>query len=314
MSTLEKTSSLALNNGAQMPLIGLGTWNAKPDEVGSAIEYALAECGYRHIDCAAIYHNEKEIGTAFAKIFGSGRVKREEIFITSKLWNTAHAPENVAKACKQTLSDLQSDYLDLYLMHFGIAIKHGDEDEPLDQNGYALIENVPIRETWQAMEELIKAGLVKAIGVSNFTAPMLLDLLTCAKIIPAMNQIELHPYLQQESLVAFCRYKTLAVTSYSPLGSYGASKEEHRPLLLEDKVIDEIARNHKKSPAQILIRWAIQRNTVAIPKSTAPEHIKANMDIFDFELSESELDLLKSLDRKLRFVNPYAWWKIPYFD
>lgn len=304
---------LVLNTGTRISIVGLGTWNAHPDKVSQAVEYAISECGYRHIDCAFVYHNEKEIGQGLAKVFRSNAVKREEVFITSKLWNTAHARNNVAAACKNTLRDLGLEYLDLYLMHFGIAIRHGVEDEPLDQNGFVITEKIPLRETWEAMEDLVKTGFVKAIGVSNFTAPMLLDLFSYAKIAPAMNQIELHPYLQQSNLVEFCKYKNILLTAYSPLGSPGALKKED-PILLDDKIIQTIARNHGKSSAQILIRWAIQRNTVAIPKSTMFEHIKTNIEIFDFKLSQEELDSIKTLDRKFRFINPQEWWKIPYFD
>lgn len=305
--------SVTLSSGLKMPVVGLGTWNASPATVGPAVEYALVECGYRHIDCAYIYHNEKEIGQALKKIFAKGTLKREEIFITSKLWNTFHARNNVIKACKMTLHDLKLDYLDLYLMHFGIAIAPGTNDEPLDKNGYVITEKVTLGETWEAMEELVKEGLVKSIGVSNFTAPMLLDLLSYARTPPVINQIELHPYLQQPELVEFCHYKNVAVTAYSPLGSPGGLRSGD-PVLLEDKTIQTIARNHGKSPAQVLIRWALQRNTVAIPKSTDSEHIRDNISVFDFEISEEEIDTVKAIDRKLRFVSPKDWWKVPYFD
>lgn len=304
---------VTLSSGAEMPMIGLGTWNASPATVGPATEYALTECGYRHIDCAYVYHNEKEIGQALKNIFKRGLLKREEIFITSKLWNTFHAKNNVLKTYKNTLHDLKLDYLDLYLMHFGIAIAPGKDDEPLDEKGYVVTEKVPIRETWEAMEDLVKEGLVRSIGVSNFTAPLLLDLLSYSKISPAVNQIELHPYLQQSDLVEFCHYKNIAVTAYSPLGSPGGLRSGD-PVLLEDKTLRAIAKNHGKSPAQILIRWALQRNTIVIPKSTNPENIKNNIAVFDFEISKEEMGLIKTLDRKFRFVNPKDWWRLPYFD
>lgn len=305
--------SIILNTGARVPMIGLGTWNAAPDKAGEAIEDAVSRCGYRHIDCAAVYHNEKEVGQGIGNILARGDIKREELFITSKLWNTDHARDHVAAACKKTLHDLGLEHLDLYLMHFGIAIAHGVHDEPLDEQGYVITAGIPIRETWEAMEDLVRAGLVKAIGVANFTAPMLLDLLSYAKIAPAMNQIELHPYLQQESLVQFCKYKDIAVTAYSPLGTPGALKSED-PVLLKDEVIQKIAEHHVKSPAQILIRWALERETITIPKSISPHHIKENRGVFDFTLSAEELEAIKTLDRKHRFVNPADWWKIPYFD
>ena len=145
--------TFTLNTKAQMPMIGLGTWNADPEKVGLAIHYALSEAGYRHIDCAAVYHNEKEVGEALAAVFNEEKIKREEVFITSKLWSTEHAKNAVEAACRQTLRDLQLDYLDLYLMHFGIAILPGDGDEPLDSDGYVLTEKISIQETWEAMAE-----------------------------------------------------------------------------------------------------------------------------------------------------------------
>jgi diketogulonate reductase-like aldo/keto reductase len=305
-------NSIKLNTGVKMPVIGLGTWNADRDKVGQAIDYAISECGYRHIDCAAVYHNEEAIGESLKKIFNEGGVKREEMFITSKLWNTNHARDKVARACEKTLQDLKLDYLDLYLMHFGIAIKHGADDEPLDESGYVLTERIPLQETWEAMEDLVKDGLVKAIGVSNFTAPIILDLISYAKVPPAVNQIELHPYNQQTALVEFCRYKGIGITAYSPLGSQ--ENPSSKPILLEDKKIKEIAERHGKSPAQILIRWAIERNTVAIPKSITPERIKEDIEVFDFSLSPEDKKEISALDRKLRYVDPAEWWKIPYFN
>jgi len=310
----QSDNTITLNTGAAMPLLGLGTWNAARDAVGEAVEYALVECGYRHIDCAAVYHNEKEIGESLERVFKNGSVKRDDVFITSKLWNTAHRKEAVRAVCAQTLKDLRLEYLDLYLMHFPIALLPGGGDEPLDKDGYALTEKVSIQETWEAMEGLVSAGFVRAIGVSNFTAPQILDVLSYAKIPPAVNQIELHPYLQQQSLVTFCQRLGIAVTAYSPLGSYESSKDDRKPLLLEDLLVQTIARKHGKTPSQILLRFAIQRNTIAIPKSISREHIKTNADIFGFELSTDDMKMIQGMDKKFRFVNPEAWWKIPFFD
>ncbi len=312
-----------LNTGARMPIIGLGTWKSPKDKAGQAVEYALTEAGYHHIDCAAIYMNEMEIGESLARVFKSGKVKREDVFITSKLWNTEHAPDDVVRACQYALKDLQLDYLDLYLMHWSVAtlpeegmIQLNARGEPTHADGSLMVKSVSVRETWEAMEGLMKAGLVRAIGVANFGAPAILDLLTYAKTRPAVNQIELHPYHQQSKLVEFCQHRDIAVTAFSPLGSSGNVRAWGKgdPIVIEDRVIIDIAQTHQKTTAQVLIRWAMQRGTVVIPKSVTPVNIKSNMEVFDFELSSAEMELIRGLDRHHRYVDPWEWWKIPYFD
>ncbi|MFZ6034753.1 MAG: aldo/keto reductase [Patescibacteria group bacterium] len=294
---------------SQIPSIGLGTWRSPKNAVGSAVEYAVLKAGYRHIDCASVYGNEKEIGAAFNKIFSSGKIKREDVFITSKLWNTDHDPVNVEAACRKTLKDLQLEYLDLYLVHWGIAFVHGPEIEPMGDNGMAKTVPVPLFETWQAMEKLVEKGLVKNIGVANFTVAMLVDLLTYAKIKPAMDQVEIHPYNSQELLVDYCRKMGIRVTAYSPFGSQESNA--NRPI--NDGVIAEIAKDHGKTPAQVLVKWLGQRGIVAIPKSVTPERIKGNIDISGFELTTEEMKKIFALNRNHRFVDPIDWWGIPYF-
>lgn len=306
----------------KIPEIGLGTWKSAPQQAGAAVEYALTETGYDHIDCAAIYMNEPEIGQVFKKVFDSSARKREDVFVTSKLWNTEHKKDRVRQACEKTLRDLQLEYLDLYLMHWGIAIPPAGPDvvsdrgrltEQLDDKGYLITEPVSIRETWEAMEELVEGGLVKAIGVANFTAPMLIDLLTYAKITPAVLQVELHPYLQQQELVDFCQYKNIVVTAYSPLGSPGNYKDQGFPVLLDDPVITKLAQSHGKTAAQVVLRWGIQRGTVVIPKSVTPDRIKENIGALDFTLFDQDMREIAGLNKNLRFVNPSSWWKTLYF-
>jgi diketogulonate reductase-like aldo/keto reductase len=304
---MQKT--IRLNSGYDIPVLGLGTWKSEPNKVGEAIKYALTEAGYKHIDGAMIYRNESEIGTVYKEVFKT--IKREEIFITSKLWNTNHDPKFVEAACRQTLADLQLDYLDLYLMHWGVAFKHGDELEPM-KDGQAVTENVSIRETWEAMEKLVDLGLVRSIGVANFTAMMLHDLTTYATIVPAMNQIELHPYNSQQSLVDYCHSLGIAVTAYSPTGRMGVDLD-NVTRLHEDPIVKKVAAKRGKSIPQILINWAIERGTIVIPKSVTPARIKENIEIFDFQLDKADMMELNSLDKGLRYVDPSEWWGIPYF-
>lgn len=302
--------SLQLNDGNSIPVLGLGTWKAKPNQVGEAVRFAIGEAGYTHVDCALIYENEKEIGDAFAAVIGDA-IKREELFVTSKLWNTHHRIEDVEKACKQTLSDLQLEYLDLYLMHWGIAFEHGDNLRPFAPDG-ARTEAVSVRQTWEAMEDLVAKGLVKSIGVCNFTTPMLVDLLTYAKVKPMMNQIELHPYNTQEELVKYCQKNEIAVTAYAPLGRPGVNLEGTR--IIDEEIIKKLAEKYHKTPAQILLHWAIQRGTIVIPKSVTPERLQENIAVFDFAMTDEELAEISSLNKNHRFVNPVKEWQIPYFS
>jgi len=304
---MQKT--IKLNNGIDMPTIGLGTWKSEPNKVGQAVKYALMEAGYKHIDGAMIYRNEPEIGAVYADIFQT--IKREDIFLTSKLWNTDHASGHVEVACKQTLANLQLDYLDLYLMHWGIAFKHGGDLEPI-KNGKVETENISVRETWEAMEKLVDAGLVKSIGVANFYIPMLDSLLTYARILPVINQVETHPHNSQVDLLKYCNQKKIVMTAYSPLGRQGVATVTG-PRLFDDAVIKDLAVKYGRPPAQIILNWALVRGTVAIPKSVTPERIKENIGAYDFTLTQDDMLKIDALNQNHRFVDPSGWWGVPYF-
>jgi alcohol dehydrogenase (NADP+) len=297
--------TLKFKNGDTLDSIGLGTWKSEKGKVEDAVYSALTS-GYTHIDCAAIYGNEAEVGNALNKALNEGVISREDLWVTSKLWNNAHKKEDVLPALEQTLKDLQLDYLDLYLMHWPVAFRSGLQGFPEKDEDFLSIEEVPIIETWNAMLEAKNQDLVKHVGVSNFSIKKLKDLIDKTDDIPEMNQVELHPYLQQNDLVKFCHSKNIHLTAYSPLGSGDRSddmKAEGEPSLLENKPIKSIADKQGCSAAQVLIAFHLHRDVAVIPKSTNPGRIKQNIESADVKLGKEDMKTLKDLDKHFRYVN-----------
>jgi len=263
-------SKISLNSGTKIPVLGLGTYQCVKDEVKKSVLAALKK-GYRHIDSARMYQNEKEVSEA---IIESG-VSREEIFVTTKIKNDEQ--NDVEKAFNDSLSNFDFDYVDLLLMHWPVKNRV---------------------ESWKVMEKLLKGGKCKAIGVSNYTIDHLKDLMEKTHIVPSVNQVEFSPYLYQKELLEFCKEKGIVLEAYSPL------TRGHR---LEDPKLVVLARKYKKSPAQILIRWGLQKDIVVLPKSKIEKRVMENADVFDFEISEEDMENLDGFNEDLHTCwNPYT--------
>lgn len=301
--------------GAKLPAVGLGLWKIENDKTADMVQSAI-RAGYRHIDAACDYGNEQEAGVGIRQSIEQGLCKREDLWITSKLWNTYHRPEHVRPAIERTLSDMGVDYVDLYLIHFPIALQFIPFEEryppgwfydPNDAQPAMKPTSVPIAETWGAMEELQQAGLCKHIGVSNFGVSLIRDLLSVASIRPAVLQVESHPYLVQEKLLRYCRQESIAYTAFSPLGAGSyvplGMAEESDSVLVQD-VVKGIAAKHHKTPAQVVLRWGVQRGTAVIPKTSQTHRLAENIAIQDFALSDDEMRSIASLDRNQRYNDP----------
>ncbi|KAL8710131.1 MAG: hypothetical protein Q9220_005214 [cf. Caloplaca sp. 1 TL-2023] len=260
------------------------------------------------------YGNEQECGQGVARALKDNLVKRSDLYLVSKLWNSFHDGPRVEPICKKQLQDWGIDYFDLFIMHFPISLKYVDPSVRYppgfkDENDKVSPGKATIQETWTAMEALVEKGLCKSIGVSNFRGVLLMDLLRYAKIRPATLQIEHHPYLMQEGLVKFAQDEGIAVTAYSSFGPQSflemdMQQAKDAPLLMEHDTIKTIAKKHGKTPAQVLLRWATQRNVAVIPKSNNKDRLAQNLDVLWFDMGEEEMKSIKAIDRGLRFNDP----------
>ncbi|KAK3247508.1 hypothetical protein CYMTET_42995 [Cymbomonas tetramitiformis] len=279
-----------LNNGRKLPCIGLGTWKSKPGEVKKAVECAL-RAGYRHIDCAPVYGNQKEVGEAFATVFSEGKLKRRQVFVCSKVFPKITA-DKFEQECRNTLRELGLEYLDLYLIH------------------WPLVDVASIKDMWAAMEQLLEKGLVKSIGVSNFSKKKLMELMVNAKVVPAVNQVELHPNWRQDELFEYCSSKGIHLTAYCPLGSPdqfspdGLNREATGPLPLQNSTVVSIAKECDKTAAQVLLKWAVQRGTSVVPKSVTPARIIQNFEaVQSWELSATHMKALNAFLPQYRLLH-----------
>ena len=296
-----------------MPLVGFGLWKVNNDTCADQV-YNAIKTGYRLFDGACDYGNEVEAGQGVKRAIDEGLVKRSDLFLVSKLWNSFHDGPRVKPICQKQLKDWGIDYFDLFIIHFPIALKYVDPSVRyppgfLDENDKLALSKAPLSETYAAMEQLYDEGLIKAIGISNYTGALVLDVERYAKTLPATLQIEHHPYLVQEDLLELCKSRGIVVTAYSSFGPQSflemdMKQAKDQPLLLEHPVIKKIAEKHGKTPAQVLLRWATQRGVAVIPKSNNQGRLAQNLDVCGFDMTKEEIQQVSGLDKDIRFNDP----------
>ncbi|MEZ5488705.1 MAG: aldo/keto reductase [Gammaproteobacteria bacterium] len=300
---------------SDMAAVGLGLWKIEQARTAALVHQAI-ELGYRHLDSAADYGNEAQAGVGISEALAAGHCRREDLWVTSKLWNTYHRPEHVRAACEKSLADLQLDYLDLYLIHFPIALKFVPIEsryppewihDPDAATPTMEIDPVPLADTWHAMEELVDQGLVRHIGICNYNSGLLHDLMAYARIKPAMLQIESHPYLTQEKLIRLARSYEMVVTAFSPLAALSyveLGMAAHNETVLDQPAVLAAAARTGRTPAQVVLRWGVQRGTAIIPKTANPARLRENLALSDFHLTEQEMQAISALNQNRRFNDP----------
>ncbi|XP_046489166.1 aldo-keto reductase family 1 member B1-like [Neodiprion pinetum] len=290
--------SVTLNNGEKIPVLGLGTWQGldDPGVVEQAVKDAI-DAGYRHFDCAMKYGNEDVIGKAIREKISEGVVKREDLYIVTKLWNDKHKKKDVIETCKKSLENFGFDYIDLYLIHWPISVEEATGD--LFSGKFV---DIPLEETWEGMEECHRLGYTKSIGLSNFNSVQIDRILKVAKVKPVVNQVECHPNLNQKKLRDFCAARGIVITSYSPLGAPRRSwfKPGDPLVVIDEPEIVAIGKKYGKSPAQVVLRYLIDIGTVPIPKSSSKKRIQENINLFDFKLTPEEVATIDKFDIGVR--------------
>jgi alcohol dehydrogenase (NADP+) len=299
---------LQFSNNDKMPALGLGTWKSAKGEIYQTVRKAI-EIGYRHFDCALIYGNEQEIGQAISDAMYNKEVSRNELWMTSKLWNNRHKKADIQATIDITLNNLKLEYLDLYLIHWPVALIN---EVNYPQNGSEMVDlkHIPLSETWQGMIDLKDKQWAKHIGVSNFSIKKINQLIADTGVCPEALQLELHPFLQQKKVLDFANANRVVLTGYCPLGSADRPANritEGEPKLFENKTILDIAHDKGISPAQVMLAWAVNRGTSVIPKSVNPHRLKENLEAADMGLSSSEMQKMNDLDQHYRYIKGDFW-------
>ncbi|XP_072855898.2 aldo-keto reductase family 1 member C3-like [Pogona vitticeps] len=317
---LAKDHRLTMNDGNKIPVLGFGTYCADPSQKSKceeAVKTAI-EVGFRHIDGAYIYDTEEQVGRAVRQKIADGTIKREDVFYTGKLWNTFHRPELVRKCLEESLKKLQFDYIDLFIIHNPYSLKPGPELLPKGENGKFITDVVDLRKTWEAMEACKDAGLVKSIGVSNFNCKQLEMILNKPglKYKPVLNQVECHAYWSRNKLLAFCKSHGILLEAYSVLGSQRdpAWIDQNIPVLLEDPVLNAIAKKYHRTPALVALRHQLQRGVVVIVKSFNKHRIEEQIQVFDFSLSEEDMKALDGINRNQKYLKDGLYDHHPLFQ
>ncbi|XP_022914598.1 aldo-keto reductase 1B-like [Onthophagus taurus] len=302
---------MKLNNGREIPIIGLGTYKSPAGEVERAVRDAI-DAGYRHFDCAWLYGNESEIGDALSEKIKNGSVKREDLFITSKLWCNYHKKELVVPMIKETLANLKLDYIDLYLIHWPFGFKEDAGMWPMGED--SAYSDVDYLETWEGMEECVKLGLAKSIGVSNFNSQQLTRLLEKCKIKPVVNQIEVNPNINQKKMIKFCADRDIVVTGYCPMGRVENDGIPGFPTpTIKDPKVIEMAEKYEKTPGQIILNYLVSLGIAVVPKSVTRTRIIENIDIFDFKLDDEDTKYLDSCNKNQRICFFECFKTHPHF-